>query len=335
MTAPVAPDLETFRELAKQRRVIPVARRLLGDAETPIGVYRKLAGDRPRTFLLESAEHGGVWSRYSFVGASAPAVLTEQDGAAVWLGSPPAGLPSGGDPLAALGETVRLLHTEPLPGLPPLTGGLVGYLAYDVVRRLERLPDTAVDDLALPEIGMMLATDLAVLDHADGSVCSSPRDQRRHTDVRVDGGHETPVRAARPMTPTCAPLTTTVAGRHADARAVRDADVRLPAASSGQGGDRRARRSRSVVSQRFESSTASPGRLPDAACHQPEPVHVPPALSTLRHRGSSPEALVKGHRWTGVHAPDRRQRVPGGDAGGGRRARRRTCSLTRRSAAST
>ena len=57
------PGLETFQILAKDRRVIPVVRRLMADAETPVGVYRKLAKDAPGTFLLESAEHGGVWSR--------------------------------------------------------------------------------------------------------------------------------------------------------------------------------------------------------------------------------------------------------------------------------
>ncbi|MEO6712821.1 MAG: anthranilate synthase component I [Mycobacteriales bacterium] len=170
MNGGATPDLARFRELAKDRRVIPVVRRLLGDAETPVGVYRKLAGDRAGTFLLESAEHGGVWSRYSFVGARSAAVLTEVEGKAAWLGTPPAGVPSGGDPLDALRETVSWLQTEPLPDLPPLTGGMVGFLGYDVVRRLERLPETAVDDLQLPELAMMLATDLAVLDHVDGSV---------------------------------------------------------------------------------------------------------------------------------------------------------------------
>jgi anthranilate synthase component 1 len=56
------------------------------------------------------------------------------------------------------------------PDLPPLTGGLVGYLGYDVVRRLERLPATSTDDLGMPELAMMLVTDLAVLDHSDGTV---------------------------------------------------------------------------------------------------------------------------------------------------------------------
>ena len=64
------PSLDVFGVLARDRRVIPVVRRLMADAETPVGVYRKLAGERPGTFLLESAEHGGVWSRWSIVGAA-------------------------------------------------------------------------------------------------------------------------------------------------------------------------------------------------------------------------------------------------------------------------
>ncbi|PSL04185.1 anthranilate synthase component I [Haloactinopolyspora alba] len=165
-----APGLEEFRVLAKDRRVVPVVRRLLADGETPVGVYRKLAADRPGTFLLESAEHGGVWSRYSFVGARSAAVLSERDGVAVWHGNPPVGLPAGGDPWEALRGTLEALHSERLPGLPPLTGGLVGFVAYDAVRRLERLPETTVDDLRLPDMAFLLATDIAVLDHDDGTI---------------------------------------------------------------------------------------------------------------------------------------------------------------------
>ncbi|MGQ0623572.1 MAG: anthranilate synthase component I [Sporichthyaceae bacterium] len=168
----IVPDLESFREQAKTRTVIPVHRRLLADGETPVGLYRKLAGERPGTFLLESAEHGRVWGRYSFIGVRAPAMLTESGGEAVWVGTPPVGVPTGGDPLRALRETVEALRTPAAEGLglPPLTGGLVGFIGYDAVRRLERLPSKALDDLALPELAMLLATDLAVLDHEDGSV---------------------------------------------------------------------------------------------------------------------------------------------------------------------
>lgn len=164
------PNLETFAILARDRRVIPVVRRLMADAETPVGVYRKLAKDAPGTFLLESAEHGGVWSRYSIVGAASRATLTEVDGQAHWVGEPPVGVPTEGSPLDALRDTVAALATDPIEGLPPLTGGMVGAISYDAVRRWEKVPATTPDELGLPEISMMLATDLAVLDHADGSL---------------------------------------------------------------------------------------------------------------------------------------------------------------------
>jgi anthranilate synthase component 1 len=170
----VSPDEETFvarTGVARTRRVVPVVRRLLADGETPVGVYTKLAGG-PGTFLLESAEQGVAWSRYSFIGVRSAATLIERGGRAVWLGEPPAGVPNGGDPVEALRETVAALASPaetPEGDLPPLTGGMVGYLAYDLIRRFERLPSTAVDDVPLPELGMMLATDLVVLDHYDGS----------------------------------------------------------------------------------------------------------------------------------------------------------------------
>ncbi|MFF4170357.1 anthranilate synthase component I [Streptomyces sp. NPDC001744] len=169
-------DLETFRKLAADRRVIPVGRRLLADGDTPVGLYRKLAAERPGTFLLESAENGRSWSRYSFVGVRSDATLTVKDGEAHWLGTPPVGVPTDGDPLRALRATVEALHTpRDLDALldggpPPFTGGMVGYLGYDIVRRLERIGEHGRDDLELPELTMLLTSDLAVLDHRDGTV---------------------------------------------------------------------------------------------------------------------------------------------------------------------
>ncbi|MFJ3942055.1 anthranilate synthase component I [Streptomyces griseoaurantiacus] len=170
-------DLETFRKLATDRRVIPVSRKLLADGDTPVALYRKLAAERPGTFLLESAENGRAaftWSRYSFVGVRSQAALTEREGRAHWLGTPPVGVPADGDPLAALRATVEALHTpRDLThdlGLPPFTGGMVGYLGYDIVRRLEKVGPGERDDLKLPELTMLLTSDLAVLDHWDGTV---------------------------------------------------------------------------------------------------------------------------------------------------------------------
>ncbi|KMS91972.1 anthranilate synthase component I [Prauserella rugosa] len=166
----VTPSSEEFRALAEDRRVIPVVRRVLADADTPVALYRKLAEDRPGTFLLESAENGGSWSRWSFIGVHSPSALTVRDGKAVWTGTPVAGLPTEGDPLTVLRETLQMLHTEPLPGMPPLTGGMVGYIGYDAVRWLERLPEIAEKDIDIPELTMLLATDLAAFDHHEGTV---------------------------------------------------------------------------------------------------------------------------------------------------------------------
>ncbi|MEV7384999.1 MULTISPECIES: anthranilate synthase component I [unclassified Streptomyces] len=164
-------DLETFRKLATDRRVIPVTRKLLADGDTPVALYRKLAAERPGTFLLESAENGRSWSRYSFVGVRSSATLTARDGQAHWLGAPPVGVPVEGDPLAALRATIETLHTpHHLDGLPPFTGGMVGYLGYDIVRRLEKIGPGERDDLQLPELTMLLTSDLAVMDHWEGSV---------------------------------------------------------------------------------------------------------------------------------------------------------------------
>ena len=163
-------NIEEFRRYAQSHNVIPVYRKLLADGETALGVYRKLSHNAPGTFLLESAEHGGTWSRYSFIGAHSQTTLTESDGVAKWIGTPPAGVPSGMDPLTALRMSVDHLKSPHVDGLPPLTGGLVGYMSYDSVRRLERIPELSTRDLEIPEVAYMLTSDLAVLDHIEGTI---------------------------------------------------------------------------------------------------------------------------------------------------------------------
>jgi len=163
-------NLEEFRAYAKVSNVIPVSRKLLADSETPLGVYKKLAKSAANTFLLESAEHGGAWSRYSFIGVRSEATLSEKDGLAYWQGTVPAGAPTGIDPLEALRLSAAHLKSPKIAGLPPLTGGLVGFMGYDVVRRLEKLPSLSHKDIPLPELSFMLTSDLAVMDHSEGTI---------------------------------------------------------------------------------------------------------------------------------------------------------------------
>jgi len=170
LSGATTPDLHAFQSLARDRRVIAVTRKFLADGETPVGLYRKLTGERAGSFLLESAEQGRSFNRYSFIGVRSAAMLSEVDGQAHWWGNAPAGATHGGDPLVALRDIVALLHTPRLSGLPPLTGGMVGYISYDAVRRWERVPDNNPDDLMIPDVGFLLACDLAVLDHVDATV---------------------------------------------------------------------------------------------------------------------------------------------------------------------
>ena len=164
------PELPHFRELADDRRVVPVVRRLLADDVTPVGLYRQLAQGRPGTFILESAEHG-AWDRWSFIGVNSRATLQSRGGHARWTGDVPVGIPAQGPVLDVLEAALEALHTPALPGLPPLTGGLVGSLGWDVLRQWEpRLRANAPEEIDAPEVTLCLATDLAAVDHSDGTV---------------------------------------------------------------------------------------------------------------------------------------------------------------------
>src|SRR3954451_8484856 len=209
----VTTSREDFRALAAGHRVVPVTRKVLADSETPLSAYRKLAANRPGTFLLESAENGRSWSRWSFIGAGAPSALTVRDGEAEWLGVTPNEAPRGGEPLHALRGTLELLKTEHLLGLPPLSSGLVGFFAYDMVRRLERLPSLAVDDLGLPDMLLLLATDIAAVDHHEGTITLIANAVNWNgTDERVDMAYDDAVARLDVMTEALSqPLSSTVA----------------------------------------------------------------------------------------------------------------------------
>jgi anthranilate synthase component 1 len=165
-------DLDEFRRLAQTNRVIPITRTLLADGLTAIGLFETLCGDRAGTFLLESAEAGRSWSRYSFVGVRAAAMLTERDGQVRWVGKMPVGLPTTGRAWDVLRESVAVLETPSgsVDGGPRFTSGFVGCLAYDAVRQFERLPDANANSVEVPDLAFLLATDLAVLDHFRGTV---------------------------------------------------------------------------------------------------------------------------------------------------------------------
>jgi anthranilate synthase component 1 len=160
--------------LAAGHRVVPVLRRVFADGETPIGVYRKLAIGRPGTFLLESAEQGGIWSRWSFVGVGSVGVLTQEGDSATWIdyglsAERALGPDAPTAPLDALARLYDRWSTPRVDGHPPLTGGLVGFIGWEAVRQLERLPDAPPAEFDLPGQALTFVSELVVLDHRTGT----------------------------------------------------------------------------------------------------------------------------------------------------------------------
>ena len=157
-------DRAAYCELARQHTFVPVSAEVLADMETPVSAFRKVVGDE-NGFLLESVESATRWGRYSFLGTAPRLLLTARDGRVEFTGRPFAPPHPADDPLQALERQLAALSGPALPGLPPLTGGAVGYLAYDVVRYMEDLPCTTTDDLRLPEMVVAFTGTLVVFDH--------------------------------------------------------------------------------------------------------------------------------------------------------------------------
>ncbi|GHD39926.1 anthranilate synthase component I [Mycetocola manganoxydans] len=164
-----------FSALAREHRVIPVLRELFADGETPVGIYRKLAIGKPGSFLLESAEQGGIWSRFSFVGVSSFGVLTQSNDTVQWIDyglsrQRALGDVSGLRPLQAIAELHRRWETPHIDGHPPLTGGLVGFIGWEAIRQIEKLPHRPPKEFDVPGQAMCFVADLVVLDHRRGTV---------------------------------------------------------------------------------------------------------------------------------------------------------------------
>jgi anthranilate synthase component 1 len=153
-----------------------VWRELVADLETPVSVFFKLVGaagpggDGRPGFLLESVEHGDRWGRFSFVGRDPSLVVLARHGRLEIDGSLPEAVLPGGIPLdrgvlGALEGLLGALRSPTLPELPPLHGGIVGFLGYDVVREVERLPDVPHDDQGHPDAVLSVIGQLAAFDH--------------------------------------------------------------------------------------------------------------------------------------------------------------------------
>ena len=159
----IQPGRDEFAALAATHTVVPVWREVLADLTTPVAAYARVAAEE-RSFLLESVEHAGAWGRWSFIGRRPTATLIARGRSIEVEGSLPAGVPRDRGILAAMEALLSIYRSPVIPGLPPLHGGLVGYLGYDVVREVERLPDVPTDEHGFPDaiisvVGQVVAYD--------------------------------------------------------------------------------------------------------------------------------------------------------------------------------
>ncbi|MBP0445717.1 anthranilate synthase component I [Roseomonas sp. SSH11] len=144
-------------------------RERVADLDTPVGAFLKIAEGRPNTFLLESVEGGQSRGRYSAIGLGPDLVWRCRDGRAEInrhaLTAPHAFVPEEAAPLDSLRALIQSCRMELPAGLPPCAAGLFGYLGYDMVRQMERLPATNPDVLGIPEAILGRPTLIAVFDH--------------------------------------------------------------------------------------------------------------------------------------------------------------------------
>jgi anthranilate synthase component 1 len=161
----IKPSRDEFHALARDYTVVPVWREVLADLETPMSAFVKLVGDR-EGFLLESVEHAERWGRFSFLGRDPARTFITRGRRVEWLGGePPPGVPTDQGTLATLEALLARYRAPSTLGLPPFHGGIVGWLGYDTVREIERLPDVPRDDLGFPDAVCSLAGSVAAFDH--------------------------------------------------------------------------------------------------------------------------------------------------------------------------
>jgi anthranilate synthase component 1 len=160
----VIPDFSEFQQMAEQGNIVPVYREILGDLETPVSAYKKLRNQRP-SYLLESVEGGEKWGRYSFLGFN-PSLILEVKDRRVTLerrGLTETLYPHA-DPFEHIRQVLQEFQAVAAPGLPRFWGGLVGFLGYDMVRYIERLPELTPPK-PMPEARFVLADHLLIFDN--------------------------------------------------------------------------------------------------------------------------------------------------------------------------
>jgi anthranilate synthase component 1 len=161
---PAQPSRKEFLDLARTHTLVPVCRTLLADLETPVSAFLRAAWAERECFLLESVEGGEQVGRYTFIGLT-PFKRIVARGRQIAITEGRKTTQIEGDIFAVLRDALSGHKPARLQGLPPFTAGAVGFFAYDAVRQIERLPESAKDELRVPDACLLFFDEVLAFDH--------------------------------------------------------------------------------------------------------------------------------------------------------------------------
>jgi anthranilate synthase component 1 len=160
----IQPRRKDFAALAKKHTLVPVYRTLTADLETPVSAFLRAAWRERECFLLESVENGEQVGRYTFIGIN-PYKRIVARGRNIEITEAGGSTRMEGDIFAVLSEALGGHKPARIAGLPPFTAGAVGFLAYDAVRQIERIPSVAKDELGVPDACLLFFDEVLAFDH--------------------------------------------------------------------------------------------------------------------------------------------------------------------------
>ncbi|HDP70303.1 MAG TPA: anthranilate synthase component I [Actinobacteria bacterium] len=163
------PDFNEFERLAKNFNLIPIYRELIADIETPVSAFQKL-GENDYAFLLESAEKGERFGRYSFLGCDPYLTIGCENGMVTIKNNRKEKVTKLTNPLDAVKDIISEYRPAKIQGLPPFFGGAVGYFGYDMIRYFEDIPKTVHDDVHLPEMSIFFTDTILIFDHLEHKI---------------------------------------------------------------------------------------------------------------------------------------------------------------------
>ncbi len=293
----IQPDFETFRRLARQGNLVPVYETYTADLLTPVGAYLRIARGAKYSFLLESVEGGETIGRYTFAAVN-PEEVFRARGRHCTLENGGKQVHFDENPVEGLRRLTARYRAVRLPGLPPLVAGAIGYFSYDMVRLVEQIPDTGLDDIAADDCVMMFYLGLLAFDHVKHRVwvirnvfTEGPGSLRTKYDAAIREIRRTQKLLEKPLAPS--------------GRARRGSSLRVRSNMTKSSFTNAVKRAKEyiragdafqiVVSQRFEARTNANSLDIYRALRviNPSPYLYYLQLGDMSVVGSSPEMLVK------------------------------------------